>query len=138
MGPDKLFHSASASVRTFPSLQPPVTISEPPSQALVQVINHTAHLHSASSLKPKSQPKLSVLIYFSSLHRTETTLVTDTNDLLLAADIGMYLFEILLDLSSAFDTMDDNVLINSQLMSSMLTSVIWLWIGSGSYGPSLL
>ena len=64
---------------------------------------------------------------FRSLHKTETALVKDANDSLLAADTGHYSILILLDLSSAFDTVDYKV---------MLVSVMSLWIGSSLICPT--
>ncbi|KAF7651330.1 hypothetical protein LDENG_00112390 [Lucifuga dentata] len=49
---------------------------------------------------------------FRAFHSTETALVRVLNDLLLAGDAVFYSVLILLDLSSAFDIIDHDVLIN--------------------------
>ena len=51
---------------------------------------------------------------FRKSRSTETALLKVSGDILMAADSGHYSVLILLDLSSAFDTLDHNVLINRQ------------------------
>ena len=48
---------------------------------------------------------------FSKRHSTETTLLKVSSDILVSADSGEYTVLVLLDLSSAFDTVDHNILI---------------------------
>ncbi|KAF7662869.1 hypothetical protein LDENG_00224490 [Lucifuga dentata] len=62
---------------------------------------------------------------FHAFHSTETALVRILNDLLLAGDADFYSVLILLDLTSTFNTIDHNVLINHL----MLASAIGCWTG---------
>ena len=50
---------------------------------------------------------------FHSRYSTETALLRVANDIILAADSGEYTVLVSLDLSSAFDTVDHNILINT-------------------------
>ena len=75
---------------------------------------------------------------FCSLHCTETALVRDTNDLLLAANTDLYFILIVLDLISAFDTVEHNVLISCLKYCVGISDVVLDWsfsvmLGNASY-----
>jgi len=48
---------------------------------------------------------------FKSLHIIESALLRVTNDILLALDSGSCVVLVLLDLSAAFDTIDNNIIL---------------------------
>lgn len=49
---------------------------------------------------------------FHKLHSTETALLRVTNDILMASDAGNYTVPVLLDLTSAFNTVDHTILLH--------------------------
>ena len=67
---------------------------------------------------------------FRSLHSTETALVKVSNDLLLTSDSGHYSILILLDLSSAFDTVDHDILISRLKNLVGISDVALDWLTS--------
>uniref|UniRef100_A0A8C6M2E0 Reverse transcriptase domain-containing protein n=1 Tax=Nothobranchius furzeri TaxID=105023 RepID=A0A8C6M2E0_NOTFU len=67
---------------------------------------------------------------FRSCHSMETALVRVTNDLLMSADAGFPLLLILLDLSSAFDTVDHNILLHRLHHTVRLSDSVYNWLSS--------
>lgn len=64
---------------------------------------------------------------FHCLHSTETVLVKVTSNLLVTVDRGLYSIWILLDLSSAFDTLDHNDLISRMNNFAGFSDVVLDW-----------
>lgn len=68
---------------------------------------------------------------FWKCHSTETALLKVSNDIMMAADAGQYSVLILLDLSSAFDTLDHNILkLNHLCIETGLSGVVLDWFSS--------
>jgi len=67
---------------------------------------------------------------FRKCHSTETALLKVSNDIMMAADSGQYSVLILLDLSSAFDTLDHNVLINRLRNETGFSGSVLNWFSS--------
>lgn len=70
------------------------------------------------------------------MHSTETALVKVVNDLLLASDSGSLSILILLDLSSAFDTVDHMVLLNRLETVFGVSGTVLDWFRSYFMGRS--
>uniref|UniRef100_A0A669CXC1 Reverse transcriptase domain-containing protein n=1 Tax=Oreochromis niloticus TaxID=8128 RepID=A0A669CXC1_ORENI len=64
---------------------------------------------------------------FRKLHSTETALLRVSSDILMAADSGEYTVLVLLDLSSAFDTVDHSIMINRLENLFGITGVVLKW-----------
>ena len=66
---------------------------------------------------------------FCPLHSTETALVKVSNDLLMASDSGLLSILVLLDLSTAFDTVSHDILLD-RLASIGITDIPLAWLRS--------
>ncbi len=66
---------------------------------------------------------------FRPSHSTETPLVRGTNDLLLSSDHGCISLLVLLDLSTAFDTNNNNIILN-RLENSGISGSALAWFKS--------
>ena len=66
---------------------------------------------------------------FCPLHSTETALVKVSNDLLMASDSGLLSILVLLDLSTAFDTVSHDILLD-RLASIGITDIPLAWLKS--------
>ncbi len=66
---------------------------------------------------------------FRPSHSTETPLVRGTNDLLLSSDRGCISLLVLLDLSTAFDTNNNNIILN-RLENSGISGSALAWFKS--------
>uniref|UniRef100_A0A669E4F5 Reverse transcriptase domain-containing protein n=1 Tax=Oreochromis niloticus TaxID=8128 RepID=A0A669E4F5_ORENI len=64
---------------------------------------------------------------FRKFHSTETALLRVSSDILMAADSGEYTVLVLLDLSSAFDTVDHSIMINRLKNLFGITGVVLKW-----------
>ncbi len=67
---------------------------------------------------------------FRPSHSTETALIKVTNDLLLSSDHGCISLLVLLDLSTAFDTIDHNILLNRLENSVGISGSALAWFKS--------
>ena len=67
---------------------------------------------------------------FRGKHSTETALLKVLSDILMAADIGMVSLLGLLDMSAAFDTVDDDILIRRLETSFGIKSTALAWLRS--------
>ena len=67
-------------------------------------------------------------------HSTETALICVTNDIKLAMDSKKGTILVMIDLSSAFDTIDHSILLNRLEVRYGITSVVFEWFRSYLYG----
>ena len=81
------------------------------------------HLNATDTLEPFQSA-------YRADHSTETLLLRVTNDLLMACDRGSVSIMSLLDLSSAFDTLDHNILLKRLRLSFGISGVVLRWLES--------
>ena len=67
---------------------------------------------------------------FRKLHSTETALIKVSSDVMMASDSGRYTVLVLLDLTSAFDTVDHSILINRLHNEIGLSGSVLQWFSS--------
>ena len=81
------------------------------------------HLNATDTLQPYQSA-------YRADHSTETLLLRVTNDLLMACDRGSVSILSLLDLSAAFDMLDNNILLKRLRLSFGISGVVLRWLES--------
>ena len=78
---------------------------------------------------PGFEPRTSGLLQsaYRDKHSTETALINVQNDILSALDAGSSDILLILDLSSAFDTIDHDILLSRLCNVYGITTLDWFW-----------
>jgi len=75
-------------------------------------------------------------LVFAKKHSTETALLKVSSDIMMSVDSKKYTVLVLLDLSSAFDTVDHNIMINRLCDLVGMSGSVLKWISSYLSGRS--